>query len=70
MGAMERETFVYGQIGSIVLPMLNGIRSLELWRCGLVIRIMIPRVPQHLNRHTEKPFGEPRIRSTDEEFEK
>ena len=70
MGAMERETFLYGQIGSIALPMLNGIRSLEHWRCGLVRRIMIPRVPQRLNRHAEKPFGELRIRSADEEFEK
>ena len=35
-----------------------------------MIRIMIPRVPQHLNRHTEKPSGELRIRSADEEFEK
>ena len=69
MGAMEREAFHYGQIGSIALPMLNGIRSLEHWRCGLVRRIMIPRVPQHLNRHTEKPYGELRIRSADEEFE-
>ena len=69
MGATERETFLYGQFGSIALPMLGGIRILEHWKCGLVIRIMTSRVPQRLNRHTEKPFGELRIRSTDEEFE-
>ena len=69
MGAMEREISVYGQIGSIALPILKGICRLELWKCGLVTRIMIPRVPQRLNRHAEKPFGELRIRSTDEEFE-
>ena len=69
MGAMERETLLYGQIGYNALQMLNGIRSLELWRYGLVIRTMIPRVPQLLDRHFEMPFGELRMRSADEAFE-